>query len=286
MCGNGSSRGWHPGDRSSSRTESSPQVAMCAGFGEQGQEVDSTHPGHVHLEGFVTDITERVRAEEELGQTDRHATDVARHDLGHHHLQGSQLGVLSSEPGHRGDPWRSQDELKGKTDFDLFAADIARGFWDEEQAVMDANEPVTTDHELVLADGQIRWFEVVKKPVLDGEGNVVGLLSSEHDITERKRMEQTLQDERNLLRTIVDNIPDFIFVKDTECRLIFDNIAHAVALGASHPDEVLGKTDFDFSPTGRGAGLPRRRLAGAGIGAGRELRRALRRLRRARRATC
>ena len=58
-----------------------------------------------------------------------------------------------------------------------------------------------------------------------------------------------MQDERNLLRTMVDNIPDFIFVKDTECRLIFDNIAHAIALGSSHPDEVLGKTDFDFFPS-------------------------------------
>ena len=61
-------------------------------------------------------------------------------------------------------------------------------------------------------------------------------------------MEEALAAERNLLRTMVDNIPDFIYVKDTDCRMVFDNIAHAVALGAGHPDEVVGKTDFDFFP--------------------------------------
>ncbi|MGD0920158.1 MAG: PAS domain S-box protein [Terriglobia bacterium] len=52
--------------------------------------------------------------------------------------------------------------------------------------------------------------------------------------------------ERNLLRTLIDTLPDYIFVKDTESRLILNNIAHQHLLRARSQEEVVGKTDFDF----------------------------------------
>ena len=52
-------------------------------------------------------------------------------------------------------------------------------------------------------------------------------------------------DEPNLLRTLLDNLPDHAYVKDTEGRYVFANSAHARALGASS-EEVVGKTDFDY----------------------------------------
>ena len=57
-----------------------------------------------------------------------------------------------------------------------------------------------------------------------------------------------LEHERNLLRTLVDNLPDCIFVKDTAGRFSMVNCAHARALGAKDVSEVVGKTDADFLP--------------------------------------
>jgi len=65
---------------------------------------------------------------------------------------------------------------------------------------------------------------------------------------EEKRSEEKLQEERNLLRTLVDNLPDCIFVKDTESRFLLSNLAHVRMLGRTDPREVLGKTDQDFFP--------------------------------------
>jgi PAS domain S-box-containing protein len=65
---------------------------------------------------------------------------------------------------------------------------------------------------------------------------------------ERKWAEESLAKERNLLRTLMDNLPDYVFVKDTESRFLTTNAAHLHTLGVESVSEVVGKTDFDFFP--------------------------------------
>src|SRR5208282_4722199 len=60
---------------------------------------------------------------------------------------------------------------------------------------------------------------------------------------ENKRLTQEcaqLAQERNLLRTIVDNLPDFIYAKDRQGRFVFNNSAHVRRLGAKSPQEMRG----------------------------------------------
>jgi phosphoserine phosphatase RsbU/P len=49
-----------------------------------------------------------------------------------------------------------------------------------------------------------------------------------------------------VLRVLMDTIPDRIYFKDLNSRFVRNNIAHAHALGASSPDECIGKSDFDY----------------------------------------
>jgi PAS domain S-box-containing protein len=55
-----------------------------------------------------------------------------------------------------------------------------------------------------------------------------------------------LAQERNMLRTVIDNLPDFIYVKDRKGSFLVANHAVARAIGVSGPEELLGKSDFDF----------------------------------------
>jgi PAS domain S-box-containing protein len=67
-----------------------------------------------------------------------------------------------------------------------------------------------------------------------------------NDITERREAENKLFRERNLLRTLIDLLPDYIYVKDTECRHIINNEANVKLIGAKNEQETLGKTVIDY----------------------------------------
>jgi len=55
-----------------------------------------------------------------------------------------------------------------------------------------------------------------------------------------------LADERQLLRDLIDHLPDGIYIKDTESRFVVGNITVAHLMGVTSPDELIGKTDFEF----------------------------------------
>ncbi|MBN1415147.1 MAG: PAS domain-containing protein [Bacteroidales bacterium] len=66
---------------------------------------------------------------------------------------------------------------------------------------------------------------------------------------EKLRVEEAMKvsilDERNQLRTLIDNVPDVIYIKDRESRFIVANRKVATVMGTT-PEEAIGKTDFDF----------------------------------------
>jgi two-component system, sensor histidine kinase and response regulator len=68
------------------------------------------------------------------------------------------------------------------------------------------------------------------------------------EVNERLRVETALSAERGILRALIDNIPDFIYVKDVQSRFLVANVSVARSLGVRNPEEVLRKTDFEFYP--------------------------------------
>ena len=64
----------------------------------------------------------------------------------------------------------------------------------------------------------------------------------------RVEAERALGEERNLLRSVIDNLLDSIYVKDAEGRYLLDNIAHRRLLGVEASENVVGKRIYDFFP--------------------------------------
>lgn len=72
------------------------------------------------------------------------------------------------------------------------------------------------------------------------------MLGTGIDISEQKKVEQKLVEERKLLRTLIDNLPDFIYVRDRELKHIINNQANVELLGAESEAETLGKTLHEY----------------------------------------
>lgn len=80
--------------------------------------------------------------------------------------------------------------------------------------------------------------------------NQTAIMNIVRDISERKKAEKASADEKILLRTLIDNIPDLIYVKDTSGRKIISNKADLELFGFSDEKEVLGKTDKEIFDLG------------------------------------
>jgi PAS domain S-box-containing protein len=105
----------------------------------------------------------------------------------------------------------------------------------------------TYEVEIISRSGR-RVPTEIRTRQIKAEGAPVGIQGIARDITERKRAEAALALERNLLRTLIDTLPDYIYAKDTQSRFLMANRTVAQAMGAASADELIGKTDFEFYP--------------------------------------
>lgn len=97
----------------------------------------------------------------------------------------------------------------------------------------------------ITRKGDIKWVEF-NAVSIKWEGEPA-LLVLAIDITERRKEEKELAEERELLQQLMDNIPDSIYFKDRDNRFIRVNKAKARHSNTT-PEEMVGKTDFDFLP--------------------------------------
>jgi len=66
------------------------------------------------------------------------------------------------------------------------------------------------------------------------------------EVNERVRAEDALYEERRMLRALIDNVPEFMYVKDVQSRFVVANATLARSMGAPNHEQLLGKTDRDF----------------------------------------
>ena len=142
---------------------------------------------------------------------------------------------------------KSIDDLIGKTDFDFYPKELAEKYYADEQTIFQTGKPIVNHEEPNIdPEGNYEFHLTTKVLMRDEKENIFGLLGISRDITDIKIKEEAIIHERNLLRTLIDNLPDHIYAKDVDGRFILANVAVARHMGGKKPEDLLGKTDFDF----------------------------------------
>ena len=195
------------------------------------------------LEGSIIDITERKLAENKLQESEERFRKIFED-------HAAVKLLIDPNSGEIIDANRSAAAYYGWSREELTRMKI-------EQINTLTSEEVKSEMEKALSqkriqfefkhrrkDGSIRDIEVFSSNILIGNKNV--LHSIIHDITDRKKIEEALQNKERYQRALLDNFPLAVWLKDVEGRFLAANQLFANTFHISSADELVGKTDFDI----------------------------------------
>ncbi|WP_346858037.1 PAS domain S-box protein [uncultured Draconibacterium sp.] len=153
-----------------------------------------------------------------------------------------------------------KENIIGKTDYDYFSKEMAEFFRMNDQTAIDNGGPSKNEEWITFADdGHKALLETTKTPMFDTNGNFVGVLGLAHDITERKQLENQLEEsifffkESQRVAAIGSYKADFISQTWESSEVLDDifgidsNYDRSVSpgwLGLIHPDDSAYMSDY------------------------------------------
>ncbi|MBU6399942.1 MAG: PAS domain-containing protein, partial [Verrucomicrobia bacterium] len=137
-------------------------------------------------------------------------------------------------------------EIIGKTDFDFFPPDLAAKYQTDDQGVIATRQILDTIEAHQTPDRGKLYVHVIKTPIYDFDGRIIGIQGIFWDVTAQRQVEEALAYERDLLRALLDHVPDNIYFKDRQSCFLKASRAMAQSFGFDDAARLLGKTDFDL----------------------------------------
>jgi len=198
----------------------------------------------VGTSGIARDITERKKMEEALrGSEEKYrllfegrGTDNTVISVDGVYLMMNEKGAerLGGKPEH----------FVGKSVYDTFPKDAADEYMKRFRHIAESGETKTYEDLVELPTGN-RWFLTNVRPVKDPDGNITSIQLISQDVTEHKRVEEALRESENKYRTLLENLPQKIFLKDRNLVYVSCNENYAGDFKIKS-EEIAGKTDYDF----------------------------------------
>ncbi|MET0358202.1 MAG: PAS domain-containing protein, partial [Pararhizobium sp.] len=113
--------------------------------------------------------------------------------------------------------------LIGKTDFDFYPAEVAAAFRLDEEKAYKAAVPIVEEQELAHLDGTKAYLSTLKAPFTDSDGQSIGLITHNRDITDKKRLEVALTQSDRRAAEALSSISDGLVMFDKDLTLVFCN---------------------------------------------------------------
>jgi|GEM_PF-3513853 PAS domain S-box-containing protein len=213
-------------------------------FWEQGTGVENKNNELEFLEGYIIDITERRKAEQALLESEEKFKKAFQSSPTIIMLTSAHDGKIieTNDSFEQITGWK-QEEYLNKTTNEL-------GLWadpkDRDEYIrllMRDGSVKNKEYDFYLKSGEVRNALVSGHILKLRKGTVIlGVLT---DITQQKETRRAINNERIHLRTVIETIPDLVWLKDVNGVYLNCNYQFEQFFGAQEKD-IVGKTDYDF----------------------------------------
>ena len=142
----------------------------------------------------------------------------------------------------------SLNDIIGKDDSHFFDLALSKQILENDKKVFASKQQVVSEeHNFVRGEAAERVYRIIKSPLFDDKNEVIGLSGFAHDITDEKRQSIKKEADNLLLKTILDNLEAFVYMKDESRRFLYVNDKVANLFGLP-PEQIIGQKEQDILP--------------------------------------
>ena len=193
--------------------------------------------------GTNQDITERKQVEDALWKSDqrfRAAIKPSFMVLAQTDLNARYTWI------HNPHPDFDSDSVVGKTDIELADNDGTQMLYQSKLRVIATGQGIQTEISFPVSDG-LRVYDVIIDPFYDVDGKLLGVTTSSYDITERKRVENALQQsQENFAKAFSSNPAALAITRNSDGKFIIVNDSYTSIMGYSE-SEIIGRNVTELS---------------------------------------
>jgi PAS domain S-box-containing protein/putative nucleotidyltransferase with HDIG domain len=204
------------------------------------------HNDQLVFDGILLDITDRKIAEEALKESEvKYRTILEDIQEGYFEVDFAGNFTFFSDSLCRFLGY-SKEELMGMNNRQYTDKEQSKKLFQAFNKVYNTGKPTEGfDWQIIKKDGTKKYVDASIALQKDSSGRPTGFRGIARDIDERKRMERLIEDNEARLRTLVQTIPDLIWLKDIDGVYLACNRMFERFFGAKEAD-IIGKTDYDF----------------------------------------
>jgi len=196
-------------------------------------------------EGIIRDVTDRKMGEEILKESEeRFKMLFEKAPIGYQSLDENGYFIGINETWEELMGYKKAEVLG--TWFGDYLTPHSLEMYEKRFPIFKSTGEIRTEYEMIRKDGEVIIAQLEGRIGHTSNGKFKQTHCAISDITERRQTEKEIADDRILLRTLIDNIPDLIYVKDKTGRKLISNKADLEIFGFSEEKYVIGKTDLQL----------------------------------------